>query len=476
MTLARLVMPAVRWRRETGFFHEDAAIGTALDAGVGGFIIFGVPGARADEVAALTERIRRQAGRPLLLGADLERGAAQQARGLTPIPPPGALSALGDERVIRWAGETTARDARSVGLNWVFAPVADLDLEPENPIVQTRSFGAQPAQVGERVAAWIRACQAEGVMACAKHYPGHGRTRHDSHDRLPVVDVPLQTLAETDHVPFAAAVGAGVGSVMTSHVAFPQWDPSGLPATRSPVILDHLRQGLGFQGLIVTDAFIMAGAQMGSAEPDAAVAAVGAGCDLLLYPGALSATIDALERAATSGALPPARIEAALRRYDAAAAAVAVAPIAAEPDHAGARAIADRLLAQGLRRGEPPRFPEGLELVVVDDDEGGWYAPGPSDLVRRTLAARRIHEHHGGGRVVLAFAEPRAAKGRAGFGPLASARLAEVVPGASLVVLFAHERLLDQIPAGCPVLVAWHRQPLMQQAVAGWLERQAGVG
>ena len=114
---------------------------------------------------------------------------------------------------------------------------------------------------------------------------------------------------------------------------------------------------------------------------------------------------------------------------------------------------------------------------MVDDDLGGWYAPGPSDLVRRTLAARGIVESHGGARVVLAFAEPRAAKGRAGFGPEAWARLAALVPGAALVVLFAHPRLLDQVPEGCPVLLAWHRQPLMQQAVAGWIaERLAPVG
>ncbi len=469
MTLARLVLPALRWRRETGFLHEHDAVDAALGLGVGGFIIFGVPGARADEVAALTARIRERAGRPLLLGADLERGAGQQARGLTPVPPPAALASLDDEAAIAWAGRVTARDALAAGLNWVFAPVADLDLEPENPIVQTRSFGADPARVGRQVAAWVAACQAEGVLACAKHYPGHGRTRHDSHDRLPAVDLPLGDLARTDLVPFAAAAAAGVGSVMTSHVAFPRWDPAGVPATRSPVILGHLRSALGFDGLVVTDAFIMSGAQAGIGEAEAAVASLEAGCDILLYPGDLAGTIVALDRAAADGTLSPDRVAAATRRYGEALARVAHAQGTAEPDHAGAAALATRLLAQGARRGELPGRLDGVELAVVDDDIGGWYAPGPSDLVRRALAARGIVEAHGGARVVLAFAEPRAAKGRAGFGPEARARLADLVPGAALVVLFAHPRLLEQLPPGGPVLLAWHRQPLMQEAVARWI-------
>ncbi len=469
MTLARLVLPALRWRRETGFHHEHEAIDAALALGVGGFILFGVPGARADEVAALTARIRERAGRPLLLGADLERGAGQQARGLTPVPPPAALASLEDEAAIAWAGRVTARDARAVGLNWIFAPVADLDLEPENPIVQTRAFGADPARVARQVATWISACQAEGVLASAKHYPGHGRTRHDSHDRLPTVDLPLAELARTDLVPFAAAVGAGVGSVMTCHVAFPRWDPAGVPATRSSVILGHLRSALGFDGLVVTDAFIMGGAQAGIGEAEAAVASLAAGCDILLYPGDLAGTIAALDRAAADGTLPADRVAGAMRRYGEALARVAHAPGTAGPDHAGAAAVAARLLEGGMRRGAPPPRLAGVELAVVDDDEGGWYAPGPSDIVRRTLAARGIVETHGGARVVLAFAEPRAAKGRAGFGPEARARLSELVPGAALVVLFAHPRLLEQVPEGSPVLVAWHRQPLMQEAVAAWI-------
>lgn len=474
MTVARLVLPALRWRRETGFHHEEAAIEAALDLGVGGFIIFGVPGARAEEVAALVAGIRGRAGRPLLIGADLERGAAQQARGLTPVPPPRALASLRDDEVIAWAGRVTGRDARSLGVNWVFAPVADLDLEPANPIVQTRAFGADPAMVSRQVEGWIRACQAEGVLACAKHYPGHGRTRHDSHQRLPEVDEPTDVLAATDLAPFGAAVRAGVAAVMTSHVAFPRWDPSGLPATRSRVILGHLRASLGFGGLVVTDAFIMSGAQSGATEAEAAVGAVVAGCDLLLYPGDLPGTVSALEAARRAGTLTEARMAEALAHYDAALARAPHDAPPAVPDHAGARAIAARLLDAGVPRGAPPDRLDGITLEIVDDDLGGWYAPGPNDLVRRRLATLGQFERHDAPRVVLAFAEPRAAKGRGGFGTESLARLDAVAPGAALIVLFAHKRLVAELPGEAPVLVAWHRQPLMQEAVADWLAARLG--
>jgi len=474
MNLGRLAFPALRWRPTTGFAHEERAIDDALALGVGGFILFGVPGARGDEIGRLTGEIRSRAGRPLLLGADLERGAGQQARRLTEIPPPAALASLEDDAVIRWAGATTAREAVSIGINWAFAPVADLDLEPRNPIVQTRSFGADPERVSRNVAAWVEACQAEGALACAKHYPGHGRTTGDSHSLLPTVGASLAELAKSDLRPFGGAVRAGVASAMTAHVAFPAWDSSGAPATRSPVILGHLRTALGFDGLVVTDAFIMEGARAGSSEGEAAAASLAAGCDILLYPGDLAGTLSALQRAVGDGRLPEARIGDALRRYETALTRVAAPVRPGAPSAFSAPAVAARLLEAGFRRASAPDLAGGIDLTVVDDDVGGWYAPGPSDHVVRWLARHGIHERHGGHRVVLAFAEPRAAKGRAGFGPDSLARLEAECGSAELVVLFAHPRLVEQIPGECPVLVAWHRQRLMQEAVAGWLAGRIG--
>jgi beta-glucosidase-like glycosyl hydrolase len=475
MTPGRLVFPALRWRAETGFSHEDRALDEALELGVGGFIVFGVPGARADEIGRLTEEIRHRAGRPVLIGADLERGAGQQARRLTEWPPPGALASLEDETWIRRAARSTANDARRVGIDWVFAPVADLDIEPANPIVQTRSFGADPARVGPAVAAWVSACQEAGALACAKHYPGHGRTTMDSHAALPAIPVPLEVLERTDLAPFHAAVRAGVAAVMTGHLACPQWDPSGLPATLSPVMLGHLRSRLGFEGLVVTDALVMEGVRRGPDGAAFAARAVAAGCDLLLYPPDPTGAVRQLGAAVEAGTLPSARLEDAERRYDAALAwARSRRARPAAPDGPGASEAATRLLERGMVRGRAPRFDTGFSIAVVDDDQAGWYAPGPSDLVLRGLARRGLFERHGAPRVVLAFAEPKAAKGRAGFGPESLARLQELAPGAALVILFAHPRLVEQIPGEAPVLLAWHRQRLMQEAAAKWLAQRVG--
>src|SRR6266478_4751331 len=253
---ARLVCPALRWRRGS-FKSERTTIEQALDAGVGGFILFG--GTRA-AVTALTSALRDTAGRSLLLGSDFERGPGQQVRGLTELPPPAALGYLNDLDATYACGQITGVEARAVGLNWIFAPVCDLDIEPKNPIVQTRSFGADPQLVSSHAAAWIKGCQEHGVTACAKHYPGHGRTTTDSHEGLPIVEALGDELQQIDVAPFVAAVKAGVASVMPAFVAFRGWDPSGAAAGMSPVLLDYLRTTIGFDGLVVTDAFIMGGA------------------------------------------------------------------------------------------------------------------------------------------------------------------------------------------------------------------------
>ncbi len=375
MTLARLVLPALRWRPETGFSHETDAIAQALKLGVGGFIIFGVPGARADEIGALTAELRVRAGRPLLLGADLERGAGQQARRLTPIPPPAALasSTIRGDRVGRRHHRARGAERRAqLGLRPGRGP------RPRAREVRLSRPGRSAAipGAGEAVATWVRAAQAEGVLACAKHYPGHGRTRHDSHNRLPLVELPLAALEQADLRPFQAAVAAGVGSVMTCHVAFPQWDESDAPATLSPVILGHLRSALGFRGLVVTDALIMEGAQGGRAPGAAEVAA----------------PRRAVTCCSTRRSRPPwwrrsgrrwPRTTPAQRVSEAASAATRLPSRvgsldAVTPDPEAGGAARRRAAAAGHAR-LPPRHgalvPDGVELTVVDDDLGAGTPP-----------------------------------------------------------------------------------------------------
>jgi beta-glucosidase len=472
MTIGRLILPALRAGADGGFSHEAARIADALDLGVGGFIVFG---GSVESVRRLTADLLRRAGRPLLIASDQERGAGQQVAGLTQFPPPLALASLGDAAVVRWAGAVTAQEARAVGINWVFAPVADLDVLPDNPIVQTRAFGDDPNRVASMVRTWIEGCQAAGALACVKHFPGHGRTAVDSHIALPVVAEEAPTLRASDLLPFAIAVECGVASVMTAHVAYPSLDPSGVPATLSGPIMGELRGPLAFDGLVVSDALIMDGALAGRRESDAAVEAVRAGVDLLLYPNDARRVRDALQQALSSGALPRARLEEAQRRYELAlAAATRPTPPVTRGPFESAEALADALLEQGMLRGAEPRLQGPLDLMVVDDDMGGPYPPGPSDWTHQVLGPERVGRYAGGSRVVLAFAEPRAWKGRSGFGPASRDALANAVPDADLVVLFGHPRLLPELPSAGPVLLAWHRQRLMQEAVGRWLRRRVG--
>jgi beta-glucosidase-like glycosyl hydrolase len=466
----RLILPVLRAAADGGFGHEAARIADALDLGVGGFIVFG---GTVESVRRLTADLFRRAGRPMLIAADLERGAGQQVAGLTEFPPPLALAALEDAAVVRWAGAVTAQEARAVGINWVFAPVGDLDVLADNPIVQTRAFGGDPNRVASLVRSWIEGCQDAGALACAKHFPGHGRTTVDSHIALPVVSESADTLRDSDLLPFAIAVESGVASMMTAHVAYPALDASGLPATISRPIMAELRERLGFDGLVVTDALIMDGALVGRRESDAAVEAVQAGVDLLLYPNDARRVRDALERALASGTLAPARLAEALRRYERALAlATSATPPVTRGPFESADALADALVAQGMLRGGAPTLRGPLDLVVVDDDLGGPYPPGPSDWVHQVLGANRIGRYDGGSRVVLTFAEPRAWKGRSGFGAASRDALANALPGADLIVLFGHPRLLQELPTDAPVLLAWHRQRLMQEAVGRWLVRR----
>jgi beta-glucosidase-like glycosyl hydrolase len=468
--VGRLIMPALRWREGSGYTHEHQAISAALEQGVGGFIIFGGPAFMAQALA--TDLVRR-AGRPLLIGSDLERGAGQQFEGLTELPPPAALASLGDVDLVRWAGGVTGAEARSIGVNWVFAPVADLDLLPENPIVQSRSFGSDPELVARYVAAWVDGCRSVDALSCVKHWPGHGRTTTDSHAGLPVVDVPADQLRQTDLVPFAAGIRAGASAVMTAHVAYPGLDPDRRPATRSQPLMELLRGELGFGGLVITDALIMDGATAGTDEGHAVVDAVRAGVDVLLYPSNPVAVRSALDGALAAGSLPRERVDEALARYTQALERTRGAHVPAPPGpFESAGHVADALLDRGLVRGAVRRLQAPLDLVVVDDDLGGPYPPTGSGYTAGELQQRGLLGT-GGSKVVLAFSEPRAWKGRSGFSAEARASLVRAAAGAALVVLFGHARLLAEIPDGPPVLLAWHRQKLMQAAVARWVAARA---
>jgi hypothetical protein len=294
----------------------------------------------------------------------------------------------------------------------------------------------------------------------------------DSHITLPVVSAEAETIRTSDLYPFAVAVESGVASVMTAHVAYPALDASGLPATLSRDILGHLRKRMKFDGLVVTDALIMDGALVGRRESDAAVEAIQAGVDLLLYPNDPRRVRDSLVQALAGGTLPASRFDEAIGRYQRAlTVATGPTPPVSRGPFDSAEQLADALLEQGMLRGSVPKLTAPLDLLLVDDDVGGPYPPSPSDWTQAALDSGLVDRYGGGSRVVLAFAEPRAWKGRSGFSAVSRDALASYAPDADLIVLFGHPRLLKELPSDAPVLLAWHRQRLMQEGVARWLKR-----
>ena len=483
MTLASLLVPALRWDSEHGYSHLRRMIDEALSAGVGGFLFFGGPRAAAAELAA---ELHARSAIPLLLAADAERGVGQQFDGCVALPPLGALGFLNDPSGMRRAGQVTARDLKRTGLNWALAPVCDLDFAPGNTIIGTRAAGHDPEGVGTLIAEWIDGCQSEGVMACAKHFPGHGRADADSHGTLPSVTVSATWLEKDDLAPFRSALDAGVASVMTAHVAYPSLDPSGAPATLSaPILTSLLRDAMEFDGLIVSDALEMRGVLAAGTEQEIAIRAVSAGCDVLLAPADATGLARALDRAAQRGELSEERVRDALERRDRWALWARPVP-GREPsldDEMWSRQVADATVH--LVRGAIPRVGHAVEIVHVDDDASGpWPVPSRAHFVQALgaleIEANVIDMRSTGTRVpvlIAAFADAVAGKSEPGFSRASRDRIERAVAIAheqkreSLVVLFSHPRHAAQVPAVPNVLCAWGGEKPMQAAAARVIAR-----
>jgi beta-N-acetylhexosaminidase len=304
-------------------FEELA--GLVVDAGIGGVVVsVGTP----HEFVAKLNALQRLAPVPLLVASDFEHGPGTRLGGIyalpyllslgggTMFPPLMAFGAIGDERYAYELGRITGEEARAVGVHLNFGPVLDVNSNPENPIINTRSFGEDPEQVARLGAAFIRGAHAAGLMTTAKHYPGHGDTHVDSHIELPQTDADRARLEALELVPFKRAVEAGVDAIMTAHIAAPRiLGPDAPPATLSPYFLDGLLRGeLGFGGLIITDAIRMGAIVSRYGTGEAAVRALGAGADIILMPVDVTETIDAVTAAVRDGRLPEERIDVALRR------------------------------------------------------------------------------------------------------------------------------------------------------------------
>ena len=308
------------------------------DNKIGGLILFRSP---VYESVILVNRMQQLARYPLLISADLEAGAGMRFDDTVNFPWNMAVAATGNPDYARRQGEITAREARALGIQQVFAPVVDVNNNAANPVINVRSYGEDPADVSRFAAAFTEGAQAAGVIATAKHFPGHGDTAVDSHRGLPEINVARDRLNTVEFVPFKAAVNAGVGSVMVGHIALPQIDPTAIkplpravkgraidtdeageiieekatmPATMSPVMGRLLRSELNFPGMIVTDALSMSGLTIYFTPEESAVRALEAGADMLLKPADVDAAFRGVREAVKSGRIGEPRVEESVCR------------------------------------------------------------------------------------------------------------------------------------------------------------------
>lgn len=485
---AQLLVPVLHWQPGQGFAAVRPLIDEALALGVGGFQLVG---GEQDTVRALAKELQIKSRHPLLIAAELERGAGQQFAGATGLPPVAAITATGDLESLRRAARLTAREARTMGVNWNLAPVCDLDLLADNPILGTRAMGSEARRVAPLVQAWIEACQAEGVLACAKRFPGAGRATIDPNVDAPVVDAPADQIKELDLQPFRAAITAGVASIMTSHIAFPSLDSSRVPTTLSREMLQWLlRQQLKFDNLIVSDAMTMLGVTQGRDAIHAAVLALRGGCDVLLAPGDLTLTIDALERALDDGTLEPERVKQSVRRR------LKWAQWASPPndwrrpsgaDTAWGALLADRVLK--VMHGPLPALGSVTEVAVVNDDvdvAGSDSVPGNATTV--LVEALRVGGHDarlaivptvasGGPLVIAIFSDYLPFKVRTSLLESTIAAVHTLIDQAAalqrgvVLVALGDPRFATQLALEVPTIMAWSGDRVMQQAAARALLR-----
>lgn len=307
-----------------------------LDDGLAGVLLFGQNVTDPEQARRLTDDLHgRRAG--VLVASDEEGGTVTRLEGSAGSSWPGhaTLGALDDPEATYAVAAALGAQARAAGIDLVAAPVVDVNSEPANPVIGIRSFGADPQLVARHGAAFVRGLQAAGVAACAKHFPGHGATRTDSHVALPVLDADLATLRRRDLPPFRAVVDAGVRSVMTAHVVLTAIDER--PATMSPPALAMLRHDLGFTGVVVSDALDMRAISHRVGRAVGAVQALAAGVDLLcvgnpVFPepydeqAAVEELVAAVVAAVEDGTLSRARLEEAAERVRQLAAGVASSP------------------------------------------------------------------------------------------------------------------------------------------------------
>ena len=508
--VAQLVMPWVSGAHPASNAREmERLAGWAGRDEVGGIIISkGSPEAYVAKLNAAQARAKV----PLLVVSDLETGPGMRITpGGTYLPPAMAFGAAGSEALARQAGRVTGAEARAVGVHMTLGPVLDVNSNPRNPIINTRSFGEDPEQVARLASAWIQGAREAGLLTAGKHFPGHGDTEVDSHIGFAAITGDSARLAEVELVPFRRAVRAGMDGMLVGHIAVVGLEGSGAPpASLSRRMVGRVLRGeLGFQGLVFTDALNMGAVTRRYSVSEASILALQAGADVLLQPPGEGDVIAAVVAAVERGRIPRERIDASVRRVLSAKAAVGLhrdrrveagtmADVVGAPRHA---AIAERVAEASIAlprdtRGLVPLAPgvrRILHVTYAESDRGSGAvaldrvltAGGrqlrtvrvserttPAEFARLRRAADSVD-------LVLAsaVAVPREYKGSVGV----SAGFASFVEGVSargrpvVAVALGSPYIIDAFPSVPAYLLAWSSSTVSQRAAARALLGEAPV-
>jgi beta-N-acetylhexosaminidase len=447
----------------------DDVVHHVRDNHVGGVIWFQ---STTDVVAKANQELQSLADHPLLVSADLEAGMGMRFTDTTWWPPPMALAATGDLELAEEQARVTAVEARAIGVNHVLAPVCDVNVDPRNPVINTRSFGEDPHEVARWVAAYVRGLRDGGCLSTAKHFPGHGDTHVDSHRALPVLEATRERLERVELVPFRAAIEAGVDSVMIGHLAVPALDGTEvpvraefenvwgtthgevthggtMPATLSVPVISLLRS-MGFDGLVMTDAMDMGGLTAHFDPGEAAVRAIEAGEDQICYSPDTDAAIAAVLRAVRSGRIPMTRIDEACERVRRAAALVRQRAIP--------RPLAGPSATEIARK----------SITLVRDDRG-LLPLKTNNVAIRTFSEDPLDFQDSGNPetadalVLLLGIRPRSGKGNLAL-PEDAKRLAEKHARKTIAVSLGSPYLLRDLGEVSTFVCAWGVQPVLQQA------------
>ncbi len=482
------------------------------------------------ETAVLSGRLQGASRVPLLISADLESGMGMRFLDTTYWPWAMAVAATGDPSLAEAEGRVVAREARLVGVNHIYAPIADVNVDADNPVINTRSFGEDPAEVSRFVVSFIKGVQAEQVLATAKHFPGHGDTHVDSHRSLPILGVDRARLDRVELLPFRAAIDAGVRSIMIGHLAVPSLDdevvpvrrpgagenPYGtaafevpqngtMPATTSKKIVGQLlRRDLKFDGLVVSDAMDMGGITEHFDAGEAAIRAIEAGQDQILMSPNVDAAVAAVKAAVKSGRLSEARIDESLRRI-LAAKTFAGSPIGTNAEiFSGIDTKEHRDLAASIARraitlvreqsGSLPLKKSARVLIVTVSDFPETVSPLPDferEMRKRVTAPPQtflIDSRTTDAGPIAAAAKNAdvvvfalAVRARSGSGSIAvpevaSKLLADLAPHVpTIAISFGTPYLLREIPTAGTYVCAYGIQPVMQLAAVHALFGEAPV-